>query len=302
MVRDLSWAFQQFAVDPANRDKLGFEWRGKLYLDRVLAMGLRTARIACQRATNILVYICKQSGVKVWNYLDDLGGAEVEDKAQWAFEFLGDLLKRLGFTESVTKTCAPATRMVFLGIMFDTVKMVMEVTPERVQDALEEVAGWVTKEETSLKELQRLLGKLHFVCKCVRQGRVFVSRLLNLLRESNECGVVLVSEEARADIRWFERFLPEYKGVTLIPEPKWSEPDAVLATDVCLAGCGCVCGSEYCQSEFLSEITQITLHISALEILAVVMAVKIWGQQLERTKVRVYCDNDMTVQVINSGK
>ena len=205
-------------------------------------MGLRTAGIACQRAANILVYICKQSGVEVLNYLDDLGGAEVEDRALWAFEFLGDLLKRLGFTESVTKACAPATRMVFLGIIFDTVKMVMEVTPERVQDTLQEVAGWVTKEETSLKELQRLLGKLHFVCKCVRQGRMFVSRLLNLLRETNECGVVRVSEEARADIRWFERFLPEYNGVTLIPEARWSEPDTVLATDACLAVCVCVCG------------------------------------------------------------
>ena len=253
-------------------------------------MGLRTAGIACQRAANILVYICKQSGVEVLNYLDDLGGAEVEDRALWAFEFLGDLLKRLGFTESVTKACAPATRMAFLGIIFDTVKMVMEVTPERVQDTLQEVAGWVTKEETSLKELQRLLGKLHFVCKCVRQGRMFVSRLLNLLRETNECGVVRVSEEARADIRWFERFLPEYNGVTLIPEARWSEPDTVLATDACLAGCGCVCGSEYFRSEFPAEITQTALHISALEMLAVVVAVNIWGSQLGRAKVRVYCD------------
>ena len=75
--------------------------------------------------------------------------------------------------------------------MFDTVKMVMEVTPERVEDALEEVARWVTKENTSQKELQVLLGKLHFVCKCVRQVRVFVSRLLNLLRETSGHQAVL---------------------------------------------------------------------------------------------------------------
>ena len=147
--RDLSRAFRQFPVDPADLDKLGFEWRGKLYLDRVLAMGLRTAGIACQRATNILVYICKQSDVEILNYLDDLGGAEVEERAQWTFEFLGELLEKLGFTESVAKACASATRMVFLGIMFDTLKMVMEVTPERVQDTLEEVARWATKENTS---------------------------------------------------------------------------------------------------------------------------------------------------------
>ena len=282
--RDLNQAFRQFAVDPADLDKLGFEWRGKLYLDRVLAMGLRTAEIACQRATNILVYICKQSGVEILNYLDDLEGAEVEERAQWTFEFLGELLKKLGFTESVAKACAPATRMVFLGIMFDTVKMVMEVTLERVQDTLEEVARWVTKENTSQKELQVLLGKLHFVCKCVRQGRVFVSRLLNLLRETSECGVVSVGEEARADIRWFEIFLPEYNGVTLIPEARWSEPDTVFATDACLAGCGGVCGNEYFWSEFPARISQATLHISALEMLAVVLAVRVWGHHIPMGK------------------
>ena len=300
--RDLSRAFRQFAVDPADLDKLGFEWRGKLYLDRVLAMGLRTAGIACQRATNILVYICKQSGVEILNYLDDLRGAEVEERAQWTFEFLGELLKKLGFTESVAKACAPATRMVFLGIMFDTVKMVMEVIPERVQDTLEEVARWVTKENTSQKELQVLLGKLHFVCKYVRQGSVFVSRLLNLLRETSECGVVSVGEEARADIRWFERFLPEYNGVTLIPEARWSEPDTVFATDACLAGCGGVCGKEYFRSEFPARISQAILHISALGMLAVVLAVRVWGHHMGRAKIGVYCDNDATMQVINSGK
>ena len=300
--RDLSRAFRQFPVDPADLDKLGFEWRGKVFLDRVLAMGLRTAGIACQRATNIIVYICKQNGVEILNYFDDLAGAETQVRAHRAFEFLGELLTKLGFAESANKACAPATRMVFLGILFDTIQMVMEVTPERVSDTLEEVKKWETKETTSRKELQVLLGKLHFVCKCVRQGRVFVSRLLNLLRATSEQGVIRVSEEARADIRWFARFLPEFNGVSLIPEARWSEPDTVFATDACLTGCGGVCGDEYFQSEFPAAISQSALHISALEMLTVILAVKVWGRRLERAKIRLFCDNEATVQVINSGK
>ena len=265
-------------------------------------MGLQTAGIACQRATNILAFICKQNGVEVLNYLDDLGGADVEGRAQGSFEFLGELLRKLGFAESGAKACSPATRMIFLGILFDTVKMVMEVTPERVQETLEEVRGWATRETTSRKELQVLLGKLHFVCKCVRQGRVFVSRLLNLLRETSEHGVKSVSEEARADIRWFEKFLPEFNGVALIPDARWSEPDAVLATDACLVGCGGVCEDEFFQSEFPVGIAESACHISALEMLTVVVAVRIWGHRLGRAKIKVYCDNEATVHVVNSGK
>ena len=282
--RDLSQAFRQFPVDPADLDELGFEWRGDIYIDRVLAMGLRTTGIACQRATNIIVYICEKEGVDILNYFDDLGVAERKEKAQWAFNFLGGLLSRLGFAESVLKACEPATRMVFLGILFDTVAMVMEVTPERVQDTLEEVNRWSTKQAASRKELQQLLGKLHFACKCVRQGRVFVSRLLNLLRTTSERGSVELSDEAKADIKWFQRFLPEYNGVSLIPDREWSEPDVVLATDACLAGCGA------CVERSISK--QVSHH----------KALKTWGHQLGRAKLRVYCDNEATVLVINSGK
>ena len=98
--------------------------------------------------------------------------------------------------------------------------MVMEVTPERVQDTLKEVDRWGTKQAVSRKDLQQLLGKLHFVCKNVRRGSV-------------ELG-----DDAKADIKWFQRFLLEYNWVSLIPDREWSEPDVVLATDACLAGCG----------------------------------------------------------------
>jgi hypothetical protein len=40
------------------------------------------------------------------------------------------------------------------------------------------------EKKSSLKELQSLLGKLHFIAGCVRPGRIFVSRLLNWLRSA----------------------------------------------------------------------------------------------------------------------
>ena len=36
---------------------------------------------------------------------------------------------------------------------------------------------------TTKHELQVVLGKLHFITKCVHQGRIFVSQLFNLLSD-----------------------------------------------------------------------------------------------------------------------
>ena len=59
--------------------------------------------------------------------------------------------------------------------------MTLEVTPDREVEISLLEESWLKKKKSSLKELQSLLGKLHFIAGCVRPGRIFVSRLLNWL-------------------------------------------------------------------------------------------------------------------------
>ena len=106
-------------------------------------MGLRSAGNACQKAIDIVRYICGRNGVMVVNYLDDIGGAEVPHYAQDAFRYVGHLLSALGLDESHSKACEPAVRMTFLGILFNTVSMVMEVMPQRLQEISNEVEIWL---------------------------------------------------------------------------------------------------------------------------------------------------------------
>ena len=265
-------------------------------------MGLRTACIGCQRATNIIRFIAEKEGLDLSNYLDAFGGVDDPLRAWEAFDYLGWLLQYLGFDESAAKACKPSTSMIHLGILFNTVKMTMEVTPDRVADTLRELKAWQQKVAATRREIQSLVGKLIFVAKCVRQGRIFLSRLLNLLRDAPLTGRLSISGEAQADIKWFSLFLPSYSGVSLIPDKDWSDPDAVLASDACLVGCGATCEKQYFTSPFPPNILALGLHISALELLAVAVAVKLWAPSLGRKKLVVYCDNEATVITINSGK
>ncbi len=80
--------------------------------------------------------------------------------------------------ESKSKACEPATKMIFLGILFDSVKMSLEVTPERLQEIRTLVSVWLRKSNATKKEVQSLIGKLSFVSSCVRPGRVFIQSML----------------------------------------------------------------------------------------------------------------------------
>ena len=106
----------------------------------------------------------------------------------------------------------------------------------------------VTQEKASLRDLQSLLGKFHFVSTCVRPGRLFVSRLLNWLRQAFPSNTVgsgykinrRIPKDAKKDLLWWPKFLPGYNGVSIMSLENWSSPDEDLSSDTCLDGFGAI--------------------------------------------------------------
>lgn len=306
--RDLARAYRQFPVDPGDWNKLGIFWRNKFYIDKRLAMGLRSAGSGCQRCTLVIGFIFSSrcsSDLEV--YLDDFNGVcdPIPEQAQADFKSLGDIFDEVGLAESVDKAVSPGTRRVILGILFDTVSMTMEVTQDRLKEIVLLTHLWSSKNHATKKQVQQILGKLVFICKCVRQGRVFLNRLLSFLRsfgDANQNKVLKIPEDATLDIKWFNRFLEHFNGVSMIPGSVWSAPDTCLATDACLVGAGGVCQLQCFHTVFPAEILNKPHHITELEMRAVTVAIKLWAPLCKGHNITVYCDNEPTVSSINSGK
>ena len=102
-------------------------------------------------------------------------GRKKPELALKPFQEPGNLLVSCGIEESKEKACPPSTKMVFIGILFDTDDLTLSVTAEKVQEIL--VSTWLQKKSATLRELQSLVGKLNFI-----SGRVFICRILNWFR------------------------------------------------------------------------------------------------------------------------
>ncbi|ESO82639.1 hypothetical protein LOTGIDRAFT_155653 [Lottia gigantea] len=225
-------------------------------------MGLRSNAIICQRTTSSIRYMFGRRGFQVVNYLDDFGGAETPDRASEANRVLGDLLKSCGIEEAPDKAVFPTTRMVFLCVSVDTQSTTMEVTPERVSEILALVESWLTRKRATLKDLQSLLGKLHFICNCVRPGRIFVSRLLNWLPTTfndkngdKKHSSKFIPAEIRKDLLWWKIFLSKFNGVSIMSIENWSAPDQIFACYAC-PGLGGFCNGEYIHGIFPTRIAE----------------------------------------------
>ena len=275
--RDLRQAYRQFPIDPHDFNLLGYNWDRQFYFDTVLCMGQCNAAMACQRTTSCVSYIHSSRGHLCSNYLDDFIGVSPPHSSARAFSELGTLLASLGLDEKVSKACPPSSVQTVLGVEINTVNMTISVTPTRLSEVSHIIDTWLSKRSASKRELQSLIGKLVFISKCVRTSRLFIGRLLIQLRSlKSQRHRFRLNRDFKKDLLRWKNFLCVYNGVSLIPIHDWSDPDIIFSTDSCLTGCGGISHRFYFHRQFPDFITAMNLSISALELLSVTVALKLW--------------------------
>ncbi|MEW8546060.1 MAG: reverse transcriptase domain-containing protein [Candidatus Thiodiazotropha sp.] len=302
--KDLRRAYRQIPICPSSYNLVAFSWNKHVFFDTVLSMGLRSAAYICQRVSNAIAFIMFKIGILVLNYLDDLASAEKREVADFAYNTLGEILDKCGIEESKSKSCPPSTIMTFIGILFNTEKMTIEVTPERLIEIKILLSRWLNKQTASIKEIQSLLGKLNFVASCVRPGRIFISRMLKWLKilYTKDSKQHTIPQYVKKDLLWWYRFLPLYNGVSMMVMEEWSHPDEIFSSDSCLSGCGGFWNGNYFHTIFPDKIRHKSYHINILEMLSVIICLKLWSSHFKGKRIQVFCDNASVCSVLNSGR
>ena len=300
--KDLKKWFRQVPLDPGDYDLFGYMWRNKYYFDKVLVMGHRTSPYIAQRITNALKHIHGEMGYFLLNYIDDFMGVETGLDAWRSFYLFTNTLDVVGIEESSQKCEPPSPIMEFLGVLFNARDFTMHVTEEKIVDILHTTAIWLQKVTFTRVELEQLIGKLQFIAACVRPGRVLISRLLNTLRNTNRVDEYQLDSELKKDVAWWNKFVRQYNGVSILWLEQCIQPDSVLATDASLVGAGGVMwySNKYYRVSFPEQWAY--KNIAYLEMWAILIAVKVWGHELSGKKLILKCDNQAVVAVINNGR
>ena len=297
---DLSRYFHQLPLDPGDYLLIGYIVDNKLYFDKMLPMGMRTAPYIAQRVTNAIRHIHQQLQFYLLNYVDNFLGAETKELIWKAYNHLTSLLQQLKIDTAPDKVVPPTTRIEFLGITVDSQSMTMEIPSDKIADTQQELQGWLYKTRATRKEAESLIGKLQFMGKCVKPGRIFIARLINWMKTLTRGGSNTIPLEARKDLAWWGRFLQLYNGVSILWLHNNPEPDSIIATDACKKGYGGIAGQEYFRGRFPSKWEN--RNIAELEIRAVIAALKIWGPtKLKGQYFWILVDNEAVAMVINSG-
>ena len=249
------------------------------------------------------------------NYSDDIAGCEAkEDRALASFEALANLLTDLGLKESKSKAYPPSTKMPYLGVTFNTVKLTMSIPAEKLQEVREELYLWKRKTTASKKSLQQLLGRLFWIARCVRYSRGFVARLLTQLKSMHNLPdnkKQKLSDGAKADIEWWSRYVRRFNGTEMMypsdPIGLSLEQLLEMGAEVCCGdaqpmGAGAYNGLEYWSKPFPKKLQDPKIPIHVKEMWVVVVSAWLWGERWRGKLVYLFSDNKAVVEVLEKEK
>ena len=213
------------------------------------------------------------------------------------------------------KTQWADTRMVFLGLLIDTLKRLICIPIEKIdraKDLIEDILLQKTGKVT-VHQIQKLAGFLNFLCKAILPGRAFTQRLYALT--SNKEGQLLkkhhhirVTNEVKGDLKMWLNFL-NHQSIVARPFMDFSKtylPEETLLFSDASRSLRKGCGS-WCKDEFYSQmwdkdfINKYEPSIQYLELYAVAVAVVLWIHKFKNKKIYMNCDNQAVCKMISNN-
>ena len=303
---DIKHAFRICPVDPEQWHLLCFRWLDQFFTDTRLPFGSRSSPFIFNTFAMALAWIVLNVGRLRFliHYLDDYFLANTSREAcQADMDTFLRICSELGVPIADDKLEGPSTCLTYLGIEIDTVSMTVRLPAEKLSKLKSMVLEWAGRRKCRKRDLLSLIGFLAFACKVVKPGRIFLRRLIDLASSVDSLHhYIYMNAEARADIDWWVRFLPDWHGVAIIHPTPVTQVELQLSTDASDLGFGCVYGNHWLYASWVPEwAPSKECHINVRELFAVWAAVYTWGEEWANREVVIFSDNKAVIDVWFTG-
>ena len=119
----------------------------------------------------VLAIAKEEAGADTAPYIDDTIGAALPQDAWTHYHHLLDLMSQLGLDAAQDKCEGPTTRITWIGVLFDTIRLTMAIDPAKVEEARLFCLDLMSASSIPVKKFQKFLGKLFHATKCTTARR-----------------------------------------------------------------------------------------------------------------------------------
>ena len=104
----------------------------------------------------------------MWNYIDDIYVCCHKDKADEVLETLLQVINNIGVPVNPKKVFRPCEKLSIPGTVVDIHQGTFSIEDEKPDQILQLCQETIIKDRITKRDLQRLLGKLLYISRCVK--------------------------------------------------------------------------------------------------------------------------------------
>lgn len=297
---DLKDAYYLLPVKKDHRKYLRFCYKTDFYEFVCLPFGLASAPHAFTKLLKPVVQFLRARGVLCVIYLDDflILGLSKEECSKNTL-MVTSLLKFLGFLINTEKSVlSPSTRYKYLGFIFDSTEMTMELPPDKREKIQIRILKIINCNSCKIIKFAKLLGLLTSACPAVKYGWLYTKLLERakyhaLLSNNQDYNAEMyISQEIKTDLKWWLAKVPNSKN-----DLKRDVFSLEIFTDASLSGWGVFCEGKTAFGWW--TILDTDNHINYLELQAIFYGLKCFANRLSNCNILIRTDNTTALSYVN---
>ena len=317
---DMKGAFRNLCMKPSQFYLLVLKARspldGRMYyfIDKCLPFGASISCAHFQKFSDTEAHIMRYKlglprdhKIPV-NYLDDfLFAAITKAICDGQLEVFLKVCKEINFPVAIDKTVSSTTRIIFLGLLIDTIAQIISIPVYKVARARELVELILNNRKTTVRNLQKVCRHLNFLCRCIIPGRAFTRRIYSYFSSNVKSHHhVKINSEMKKDLQTWLTFLNDpviYCRPFIDFSAVLSAEDLDWTTDASgKISFGGIHKDKWFWGDWSSEfLKKAEPSIEFQELYAVAISITLWAQDYKNKRIRLKCDNQSVMHMINNS-
>ncbi|XP_056639418.1 uncharacterized protein LOC130446918 [Diorhabda sublineata] len=297
---DLKDAYFSIPVATEQRKYLRFQFKNKILEFQCLPFGLGTAPYAFTKILKPAIEHLRAKGLSSVIYLDDtllIGKSKTECRDN--INQTCSLLQRLGFVVNKEKSClSPKREIKFLGFIFNTQKMTMRPTTDKISKITAMVKAILKKRKIKIRDFSKFVCHLVSICPATQYGWLHTKQFerekyLALKVSGGDYDKIMkISPKLKSEFLWWLNNIKDCENSIAIP--KYTH---TLFTDASNSGWGAFYNGQNANGFWDSYEKQ--RHINYLELKAKFFGLKTFFKDLRNSQILLRIDNTTAVSYIN---
>ena len=264
---DLKKAYDSVPIHQNSRKFLQFQIKDCIFQYRAFPNGYKQAPRLFTLLFKPILALCNRNAMRLVIYLDDslLLNTDrnlIKHDASILIQTLVALGFKLNFDKSILD---PVQRIKFLGLILDSEKMEVSVSPDKLAGIQADCARLLYTKSCTKRTLASLIGSMVAVKRAVLPAPLHYRALQRLLVASQVDWdkLVWINQDCVNDLNWWLQTVKNWISTSIIIP----EPSVTLVSDASEQGWGAHCGAHQTRGVWSAD--QKKLHINVLEILAI---------------------------------